>query len=143
MSKFSQFMRSNKKEKANGFYAPTGSLCDENGKPVRWEFRHLTSKENDALRDACTVEVQVTGKPGLFRQRLNVSKYLNRMVCTATVCPDLLNAELQDSYGVKTPEDLLYALVDDSGEYSDLCAWMQEFQGFGKTLDEKVEEAKN
>ena len=35
------------------------------------------------------------------------------------------------------------ALVDDSGEYSDLCAWMQKFQGFSKTLDDKVEEAKN
>lgn len=136
-------MKSNKKEKQNGFYAPTASLCDEAGQPVKWEFRHLTSKENDALRDKCTEEVQITGKPNLFRPKLNTSKYLNKMVCEATVFPDLLNAELQDSYGVKTQEDLLYALVDDSGEYSELCAWMQTFQGFSKTLDDKVEEAKN
>ena len=50
MSKFSRFMKANKKERANGFYAPTESLCGEDGKPVEWEFRHLTSKENDALR---------------------------------------------------------------------------------------------
>ena len=95
MSKFSRFMKSNKKERANGFYAPTESLRDEDGKPVEWEFRHLTSKENDALRDACTIEVQVTGKPNLFRPKLDTSRYLNRMVCAATVCPDLYDAALQ------------------------------------------------
>ncbi len=103
MSKFAQFMKSNKTEKKNEFYAPTESLRDEEGNPIRWEFRHLTAKENDSLRDACTMEVQVTGKPNLFRPKLDTSKYLNRMICNATVCPDLYDAELQDSYGVKTP----------------------------------------
>lgn len=144
MSKFSRFMKSNKKERKNEFYAPTASLCDEStGEAIKWEFRHLTSKENDNLRDSCTIEVQITGKPNLFRPKLNTSQYLNKIICASTVCPDLYDAALQDSYGVKTPEELLYALVDDSGEYSELCAWMQKFQGFNKTLDDKVEEAKN
>lgn len=144
MSKFSQFMKSNKKEKKNGFFAPTASLTDEStGKPVKWEFRHLTSRENDSLRDDCTIEVQVTGKPNLYRPRLDTSRYLNKMICAATVCPDLYDSALQDSYGVKTPEELVYAMVDDPGEYSDLCGWMQKFQGFSKTLEDKAEEAKN
>ncbi len=144
MSKFAQFMKSNKKEKTNGHYAPTASLRDSStGNPIEWEFRHLTSRENDTLRDACTMEVQVTGKPNLYRPRLDTSKYLNLMICSATVCPDLYDSALQDSYGVKTPEELVYAMVDDPGEYSDLCTWMQKFQGFSKTLDDKVEEAKN
>ena len=143
MSKFSKFMKDNKKEKQNGFYAPTKSICDENGKPVKWEFRHLTSRKIDALRDSCTIDVQITGKTNLFRPKLNTSQYLNMMVCAATVYPDLQDAALQDSYGVKTPEDLLYAIVDDPGEYNDLCAWIQEFQGFNKTLEDKVNEAKN
>ena len=33
MSKFSRFMKENKKEKKNGCYAPTVSLTDENGRP--------------------------------------------------------------------------------------------------------------
>ena len=136
MSKFSRFMKGNKKKKENGFYAPTESLCDEaTGKPLEWEFRHLTSKENDELRDSCTIEVQVTGKP--------TSRYINKMICAATVSPDLQDADLQNSYGVMTPEDLLYAMVDDSGEYAELGTWMQKFQGFTRTLDDKVEEAKN
>lgn len=47
MSKFAKFMRQNKVAKKNEFYAPTTSLLDEDGKPLLWEFRHITSKENE------------------------------------------------------------------------------------------------
>lgn len=143
MSKFSRFMKENKVARENEFYAPTVTLTDENGKPLEWEFKHIGSKENDALRDACTIEVQVTGKPNLFRPKLNTSQYLSKMIVAATVYPDLYDAQLQDSYGVKTPEDLLFALVDDAGEYQELTAWMQKYQGFTKSFEEKVDEAKN
>ena len=143
MSKFSRFMKANKTVKQNARYAPTASLTDENGKPLEWEFRHIPSKENEDLRDECTIEVQVKGKQNLFRPRLNTSKYLSKMIVASTVFPDLYDSELQDSYGVKTPQDLIFAMIDDSGEYQELCAWIQEFQGFTKTLEDKVDEAKN
>ena len=107
MSKFSRFMKENKKEKKNGCYAPTVSLTDENGKPLEWEFRHITSKENEKLRDECMIDVQVTGKPNAYRPKLNLTKYLAKMITASTVTPDLYNAELQDSYGVQTPEELV------------------------------------
>ena len=143
MSKFSKFMRANKIERANEKYAPTASLVDENGNPVEWEFRHITSKENEAIRDACTMEVQVTGKPNLYRPKVNTGQYLAKLIVASTVVPDLYDKELQDSYGVMTPEDLVYAIVDDAGEYQEFSLWMQKFQGFTKNMDEKVEEAKN
>lgn len=143
MSKFSLFMKANKVEKKNEMHAPTDTLMDEEGNPLQWEFRHIGSKENEALRDSCTIEVQVTGKPNLFRPKLNTSQYISKMIVAATVSPDLYDAELQDSYGVKTPEDLVYEMVSDAGEYSEFGAWMQKFQGFTKTFDEKVDEAKN
>ncbi len=143
MSNFSKFMRTNKVVRENGQYAPTISLTGEDGQPLPWEFRHITSKENESLRESCTIEVQVTGKPNLFRPKLNSSLYLCKMIVASTVVPDLYDKELQDSYGVMTPEDLVYAMVDDAGEYQDFCVWMQKFQGFTKTLDDKVEEAKN
>lgn len=143
MSKFSRFMKENKVAKANQNYAPTTTLKDENGKPLEWEFRQISSKENEALRDACTIEVQVTGKPNLFRPKLNTSQYLAKMIVAATVVPDLYDAELQDSYGVKTPEELLYALVDNAGEYQEFTVWMQKYQGFTKSFEEKVDDAKN
>ena len=85
----------------------------------------------------------MTGKPNLFRPKVNTAKYLAQVIVAATVFPDLYDSELQDSYGVKTPEDLLYALVDDAGEYQQFGIWMQKYQGFTKSFDEKVDEAKN
>ena len=143
MSKFSKFMKSNKIEKKNGFYAPTRSLCDENGKPLEWEFRHITSKENDGLRDDCTIEVPVTGKPNMFRPKVQSSKYMQKMVAASVVVPDLYDKELQDSYGVTTPDELLLAMVDDPGEYNDLAVFVQKFQGFNVSFNDKVDEAKN
>jgi nicotinate phosphoribosyltransferase len=38
-----------------------------------------------------------------------------KQVVASLVYPDLHNAELQDSYGVKDPEDLLFAMLDEAG----------------------------
>lgn len=100
MSKFSRFMKTNKVVKVNEKYAPTTSLLDDNGCPLEWEFRHITSKENDTLRESCTSEVQITGKPNLFRPKMDTAAYVAKMIVQSTVCPDLYDKELQDSYGV-------------------------------------------
>ena len=65
------------------------------------------------------------------------------MIVASVVVPDLYDRDLQDSYGAMTPEDLLLALVDDPGEYNDLVAFVQKFQGFNVSFEEKVDEAKN
>ncbi len=143
MSALSRFLKENKTVKKNGKYAPTVTLQDEKGSPLEWEFRHITSKENDELREECTKDVPVQGKPNLYRAKFNTGAYLVKLVVKSTVVPDLYDAGLQDSYGVKRPEDLVYALVDDPGEYQDLCVWLQEFQGFSTTLEDRVKKAKN
>ena len=143
MSKFSQFMKANKTVRENGFYPATKSLCDENGKPLEWEFKPITSKDNEEIRESCTIEVPVTGKPNMFRQKVKTGLYIQRMIAASVIMPDLYDAELQDSYGVKTPEDLLMAMVDDPGEYTDLAAFVQKFPGFNVSFEDKVNEAKN
>ena len=143
MSKFAKFMKANKAVKENGFYPATKSLGDENGKPLDWEFKHITSKANEEIRECCTVDIPVTGKPNMYRPKLKSSLYIQRMIAASVVVPDLFDSELQDSYGVKTPEDLLMAMVDDPGEYNDLAAFVQKFQGFNVSFEDKVDEAKN
>lgn len=143
MSKFSHFMKANKTEKKNGTYAATESLRDENGKPLEWEFRHITSKENEVLKDVCMIEVPVMGKPNVFRPKFQSYLYLRKLIAASVVVPDLLDADLQDSYGVNKPEDLLLAMVDDPGEYNRLGEYVQKFQGFNVSLEDQVEEAKN
>lgn len=142
MSNFKMFMKGNKKKKENVKYAPTKSLVDENGKPLEWEFRHITSRENEALREECTTEVPVTGKYGTYRSKFNASAYITKLIAASTVVPDLYDGELQNSYGVMGVEDLLMEIVDDPGEYADLAAYVQKLQGF-KTLQEDVDKAKN
>lgn len=143
MSNFNRFMKQNKILKENTKYAATKSLVDEKGNPLEWVIKPLTSKENENIRDACMIEVQVTGKPGMFRNKLNTSKYMAKMVCASVVEPNLYDKELQDSYGVMTPEELLLEMIDDPGEYQDFVAFIQDYNGFNTTMDEKVEEAKN
>lgn len=143
MSKFAKFMKANKVAKENEMHPVTKSLCDENGNPLEWEFRHISSKENETIRESCTIEVPVTGKPNMFRPKMKSSLYIQKMIVASVVMPDLYDAELQDSYGVKTPEDLLFAMVDDPGEYNELAAYVQKFQGFNVSFEEKVDEAKN
>ena len=143
MSKFAKFMKTNKIAKENVQHPVTKSICDENGKPLAWEFKHITSKENEVMRESCTIEVPVTGKSNMYRPKLKSALYIQKMITASVVYPDLYDAELQDSYGVKTPEDLLMEMVDDPGEYSDLAAFVQKMQGFNVSFEDKVEEAKN
>lgn len=143
MTSLSRFLKQNKAVQHNEKHVATASLTDEDGKPLEWEFRHLSARENESIRDQCTIDVPITGKPGMYRQKFKTREYLVEMVAASVAYPDLLNVELQDSYGVKTPTDLLYAMVDNPGEYQELCAWVQKFQGFTVTLEDKVEEAKN
>ena len=143
MSNFSRFMKTNKVKKENTTFAATKSLVDEEGNPLLWTIKPLTTAENEIIRDACMKEVPVTGKPNMYRPKLDTSKYIAKMVAASIVEPNLYDKELQDSYGVMTPEDLLKEMVDDPGEFNDLLAFVQEFNGFNTTLEDKVEEAKN
>ena len=143
MSKFSRFMKQNKIKKENTTFAPTKSLLDENGEPIKFKIKPLTTKENDDIRDVCTIDVPVIGKPNMFRPKLNTAKYLSKMLCSCIIEPDLFDKELQDSYGVMTPEDLIKEMIDDPGEYQDFVVFVQDFNGFNVTLENKVDDAKN
>lgn len=142
MSNFSRFMKQNKKVKENTTYAATKSLLDEDGKPLLWTIKPLSTRENDIIRDDCTMDIPIPGKMGAYRQKLNTSKYLAKLICASVVEPNLNDKELQDSYGVMTPEDLIKEIIDDPGEYSNFTVFIQNFNGF-TSMEEKVEEAKN
>lgn len=142
MSNFSKFMKANKIQKQNVMHPVTKSLVDEKGEPLLWEIRPLTTKENEAIREGCTRDIPVKGKPNMFRPKIDMNAYQTKLICAAIVSPDLNNAELQNSYGVMTPEDLIKEMVDDPAEYTDLMVLVQNISGF-KTLQEEIDEAKN
>lgn len=143
MSNLNLFLKKNKKIKENTTFAATKSLCDEKGNALEWQIKPLTTKENEDIRESCSFEVQVKGKPNLFRPKVNTNLYIAKMIVASVVEPNLNNAELQDSYGVKKPEDLLKEMIDDPGEYNEFAAFIQKFNGFTTTMEDEVEEAKN
>lgn len=143
MSDLSRFLKANKIKRENTTFAATKSLVDAKGNPLPWTIKPLTTKENDAIRDECMIEVPVKGKPNMFRQKLDTSKYIGKMICACVVEPNLYDKDLQDSYGVMSPDDLLKEMIDDPGEYQEFATFVQNFNGFNTTLEDKVEEAKN
>ncbi|MCH1953674.1 hypothetical protein MCJ35_31285 [Enterocloster sp. OA13] len=143
MGDLSRFLKKNKRTKENLKIAATASFLDENGKPMMWEIRPLSTKEDNALRDDCTVDIQVTGKPGMYRPKFYANRYLAKMAAACVVYPNLNDKELQDSYGVMGAEQLIVEMLDDPGEYNAFMGQLQEYHGFDKTMQDKVDEAKN
>lgn len=143
MSNLKAFLKTNKKEKKTTQYPATKSLCDENGNPLMWTVRALSTKESENIREQCTVEVPVTGKPGLYRPKVNSNMLLRKLICAAVVEPDLHNKELQDSYGVMSAEDLVVEMIDTPEEFGAFSTFVQQYSGMDETMQEKVDEAKN
>jgi hypothetical protein len=142
MSKLNRFLKENKIVKENTFYPATKSLVDEDGSPLLWEIKPLTTKRNEDLRDSCTREVPVKGKPNMYKEKLDGTKYTAKLVAESVVFPDLYDKELQDSYGVMTPEALIMEMIDDPGEYANFAKFITEFNGF-TDINDDIEEAKN
>lgn len=124
---FEQFMKKNQKAETKEVeFAATKTLCDENGEPLKWKFRKMSSKEFFALQDSGT------------RKESDIAK---EMVCRCCVYPSLRNKELQDSYGVKRADDLLVEMIPDSDEMSALLIFITKLNDFG-SLDKEIDEAK-
>lgn len=137
------FLKENKKPLATQTYAPTKSITDEKGNPVEWTFKAISENVLEELREQCTRNVPVTGKPGQYIPKINTNKLTRMMIARCVVDPDLQNAELQDSYGVNSAEALLAAMVDLPGEYTNLQNFVSNLCGFDMSMEEKVDEAKN
>lgn len=130
------FLKENKIKRENQFYRATKSLKGEDGEALEWEIRHVSTKEDERIREDCLREIKGRG-------RMDYSLYMKKLAAASTVYPPLYNAQLQDSYGVKTPEELLGELIDDPGEYQEFIKFVQKVNGFDVSMREKVEEAKN
>ena len=114
----------------------------ENGTPVEWEIRALSGAECDAIRDQCVERVPVPGRKGMFQSETNFPKYVAGLAAAATVFPNLDDAELQDSWGVRSSVELLRKMLT-AGEYGDYVDKVQAVCGFDADMESRKEEAKN
>lgn len=141
MSKFAVFMAGNVEKIENKKIVVSNRFKDENGKPIPWEIRALSADENDALQARCMINVPVPGQRNQYTREIDQVKYTAMLLAESVVYPELNDAELQDSYGVKGADGLLRKMLLIS-EYNELA---KEVAALGKAegLAELVEDAKN
>lgn len=140
-SKFSAFMAQNAARIENKKIVVSNRFKDENGNPIEWEIRALTNEENDELQRRAMVNVPVAGQRGMFTRELDNVKYSAMLLAASVVYPDLNDAELQDSYGVKTPEALINRMLY-MREATMLAQEIAKLSNF-ENLADAVTEAKN
>lgn len=141
MSDFSIFMMGNAQKAETIKYVASKRFIDK-GKPVEWELRAIDSDLDEAIRKECTKRVPVAGKRGQYTQETDTDKYICRMCVASTIYPNLNDAELQDSYGVKDGAALLKRMLLP-GEYTEFKAKVMEVNGYDMSMEELVDEAKN
>ena len=137
----SAFLSQNALKVENIKHVVSERFC-EDGKPIEWEIKCITSTEDEALRKSCYKRVPIPGKRNQFQKETDYDLYLGKLAVTCTVYPNLNDQELQDSYGVMGAEALLKAMLTP-GEYADYLIKIQQFNGFEKEFQEEVDEVKN
>ena len=142
MSNLTAFLSSNAIQVENTKVVVSKRFVDENKNPIPWEVRALSAGEDEEIRKGATRKVPVPGRRGQHQPETNIELYLARMAAACTVYPDLMDATLQDSYNVKTPEDLLRNMLT-AGEYAEYLQKVQGMNGYDVTTEELVDEAKN
>lgn len=142
MSKYAAFMAGNVKKTENKRVVVSNRMVDlETGEPLAWEIRLLTAGENEEIQRRCMVNVPVAGQAGVYNRQLDQQSYVGEMAAASVVYPQLNDAELQDSYGVKTAKDLLWAMLEPK-EYTLLVGAVTSL-GTVEMLESLVDEAKN
>ena len=141
MSDFSVFMAGNAL-KGDTVKFVASKLFVIKGKPVQWEIKAIDSDTDEAIRKECTKRVPIAGKRGQYNNETDTDKYIGKMCVACTVYPNLNDAELQDSYGVKGADALLKKMLLP-GEYTEYKAKVMEVNGYDMSMEELVDEAKN
>lgn len=142
MGNLSGFLAQNALKVENVKYIVSKRFIGDDGQPIPWEIRCITSTDDEILRKSCTKRVPIHGKRNQYTQETDYNLYLGKLAAKCTDFPNLDDAELQNSYGVMGADVLLKTMLTP-GEYADYLAKVQEVNGFELTLEDAVEEAKN
>lgn len=115
---------------------------DANGAPIAWEIKALDAGTQQNIRSRA-MEMKTTGnkKTADLKMKYNSALVNILTAVNAVVFPDLKDADLQNSYGVKKPEELIgkMLLPDEFDKLINEIDSISEQQS-PKTLEE---EAKN
>lgn len=139
MDQFSAFLAENVEKLENKKVVISNRFKDAKGKPIEWEIKAVTCEENEDMQRRAMVQKRLP--TGQTVREVDQIKYTALLLTESVVYPDLNNAALQDSYGVKTPDALLKKMLYPVEE-SKLAEAVMQFSQI-ENLGDKVDEAKN
>lgn len=139
---FNAFFKEKVKRPENIKMVVSDRFIDEKGKPIQWEIRAISAKEDDDLKAECTKTVASPGKKDHYTMQMDGIGYVAKLTAACVVYPDLYNAELQNSYGVKDPVDLLGEMLIPA-EKTALTTCAQKLCGYEPNMNTEIEKAKN
>lgn len=113
---------------------------DSEGKSIPFELRYLTEEEAAEIRKESTKITK--GRGAVKAHEFDNEKYMEKMAARSVVFPDLKNAELQKSYGVRGDGELLKKMLL-AGEFSVLFEKINQMNGFDRDVNDLKDEAKN
>lgn len=122
-------------------YVASKRYVDDNGEPIRWRLRPLTNEEIEKLRKHHTKTTKNKMTQEII-EKFDNKAFTMDMTLESVEYPDLMNSELQASWGVVDDEELLKAMLSP-GELTDLHMAVNEACDFEVGMDEKIERAKN
>lgn len=135
MNDFSMFLKENAKPVEEVEIVVSDRFVDADGNPMKWRIKPVSSRDDNRIKEEC---MKFKGKERGF----DTAKYQVKICAAGVVFPDLKNAALQDSYGVRGEEELLLELLPIAGEFNGLFNKINDLSS-PESLDELVDEAKN
>lgn len=130
MSRLSSFLKTNVKdsERAKDVY-----VSDRFSEPIT--IKLLSPKELSRCQEKA---VTIRNKQPHFDSNV----YSMELIKASIIEPDLKNAELQDSYGVMSEEELLNEMFTGA-EFVKITTIVNEFNSLDESINDKIKEAKN
>lgn len=132
------FLKQNKVQVPNVMYPASRDFLDEEGNPLEWELRRLDTKVSNKIKNECMKIDAMRQDVQFDQEKFNVKVYAK-----SVVFPDLMNAELQNSYGVVGEEALLLELLSNPKDFDNFGIQFNKMHGYDVSFGELVEEAKN
>lgn len=126
-------------KKTKEFEVVISDRFEENGEPIKWVIKPLTGREVDYIQTQANKTT--INRDGTQTVETNQEKLKELLLEKAVKYPDLMDAELQDSYGVQSAKDLAGEMLT-AGEYNYLFEVIQKYGGLTTKVN-TVEELKN
>ena len=111
-------------------YEASARYKDKKGASVKWKLKAIPMALDKDIKRKC-----------ISNNYFDQLKYLEMLVVNSIIFPDLKNADLQDSYGVRGESALLEKLLL-GGEYNKLAIKVQEINGL-LDMNQLITQAKN